>query len=140
MLPGFNHNVRFRGKMYHVQTEDSGADNPHIITVLYDGGEILARKRTSYADMVSSDHMEDVVRDLMKKQHKEMLRDLKAGTLKAKGAAEGTDAAAAAPMPKEAGSRKGRAAPPVADDPDEIILDFLTLEAGKKRPSGSSAH
>ena len=32
VVTGFNHNVRHRGKVYHVQTEDSGADIAHYIT------------------------------------------------------------------------------------------------------------
>ena len=79
MIPGFNHNVRHKGRVYHVQTEDSGETNPHITTLLYDGGTILARKRTSYADILSSSQRGTVVRELMEKQHKEMLRLLKSG-------------------------------------------------------------
>jgi hypothetical protein len=79
MVPGFNHNIRYQGRVFHVQTEDGGRAKPHITTLLYEGGTILARKRTSYADIVSSEKLEIVVRDLMEKQHKEMLRMLKAG-------------------------------------------------------------
>jgi len=43
MLSGFNHNIRFRGKVYHVQTEDGGKDNPQIITHAFQGGAILHR-------------------------------------------------------------------------------------------------
>jgi hypothetical protein len=79
MISGYNHNVRYKGRIYHVQTEDSGEQNPHITTLLYEGGTILARKRTSYADILSSAQREAVVRDLMEKQHKEMLRFIKSG-------------------------------------------------------------
>src|SRR5512133_3147640 len=29
---GFNNNIRFRDQVFHVQTEDSGLDQPHVIT------------------------------------------------------------------------------------------------------------
>ncbi len=76
MAVGFNHNIKHRGKMYHIQTEDSGLENPHIITHLFVGGNILASKKTSYADIIGADNLAQVVRELMEEQHKEMLRSL----------------------------------------------------------------
>jgi hypothetical protein len=76
MLPGFNHNIKHQGRIYHVQTEDSGVSNPHIITHLFVGGNILATKKTSYADIVNADNLTVVVRELMEEQHKAMLRNL----------------------------------------------------------------
>ncbi len=134
MLPGLNHNVRFKGKIYHVQTEDSGLRKPHVTTILFDGGEILARKRTSYADMVSSGGIDDVVRKLMMDQHKDMLRYLKSGAVEGEPEAA-QDSAASSP-------EIGFAAGEVSKDEsslDEVILDFMTGESGKRRPSGGPA-
>jgi len=79
MVVGYNHNIMYKGEVFHVQTEDSGINNPHIITLLYRGGNILASKKTSYADIVRMGNLNQVVEDLMKEQHKEMLRRLKSG-------------------------------------------------------------
>jgi hypothetical protein len=79
MVGGFNHNVRYQGVVYHIQTEDSGLKNPAIVTLLYHGGTIVASRKTSYADIAKIDHLEQVVEDLMKEQHRNMLRSLKAG-------------------------------------------------------------
>ncbi|WP_242346657.1 hypothetical protein [Anaeromyxobacter terrae] len=76
MVVGFNHNIKHKGKPYHIQTEDSGLENPHIITHLFVGGNILASKKTSYADIVGAENLAQVVRELMEEQHKEMLRNL----------------------------------------------------------------
>ena len=75
-VTGFNHNIKHKGKVYHVQTEDSGRNNPHIITHLFVGGNILASKKTSYADILNAENLSEVVRELMEEQHKEMLRNL----------------------------------------------------------------
>ncbi|KFE63588.1 hypothetical protein [Hyalangium minutum] len=75
-VTGFNHNIKHKGKVYHVQTEDSGVNNPHIITHLFVGGNILASKKTSYADILNAENLAEVVRELMEEQHKEMLRNL----------------------------------------------------------------
>ena len=45
MLVGYNNNVTYKGKVYHVQTEDSGLNNPIIVTLLYIKGTILASKK-----------------------------------------------------------------------------------------------
>ena len=75
-VTGFNHNIKHKGKVYHVQTEDSGAANPHIITHLFVGGNILASKKTGYADIVKTANLAELVREMMEEQHKEMLRNL----------------------------------------------------------------
>lgn len=76
MLPGFNHNIKHKGKVYHIQTEDSGVKNPHIITHLFVGGNILASKKTTYSEIVGQEGFEKTVRSLMEEQHKQMLRNL----------------------------------------------------------------
>jgi hypothetical protein len=79
MIPGFNHNIRHNGVLFHVQTEDGGLGHPRIVTQLFLGGTILCTKKTSYADIVSASEMRQVVEALMKEQHKEMLRRLTSG-------------------------------------------------------------
>lgn len=79
MVLGFNHNVVYKGEVFHVQTEDSGIKNPHIITLLYRGGVIISSKKTSYADIIAMDNLDSVVEELMKAQHKELMRRLKSG-------------------------------------------------------------
>ncbi len=77
---GYNHNIRHRGRVFHVQTEDSGVDNPHIFTHLFHGGVILSSRKLDY-DRASS---EEAVKGLMQAQHKAVLKELKKGTFDAK--------------------------------------------------------
>lgn len=79
MILGFNHNVMYKGEVFHVQTEDSGVKQPNITTLLYKGGVILCSKKTSYADILTMENLEDVVEELMKEQHKELMRRLRSG-------------------------------------------------------------
>src|SRR6185503_18693456 len=79
-LLGFNNNVKHRGRLFHIQTEDSGVRHPHVITHLFmDGGRILKTVKTSYAEHVGSEKLAQVVRDLMKEQHKMMFIALRDG-------------------------------------------------------------
>ncbi len=79
MVGGFNTNIRYRGQIFHVQTEDGGKDSPSIITLLYRGGAILFSKKTSYVDQLQDADRESIVRQLMEAQHSAMVQALKSG-------------------------------------------------------------
>ena len=76
---GFNHNVKYGPRVYHVQTEDSGLPHAHYITHLFVGGNIVASTKTSYAERVADPNLAASVRSLMEAQHKSMLRRLISG-------------------------------------------------------------
>jgi len=76
---GFNHNVKYGPRVYHVQTEDSGLPHAHYITHLFVGGNIVASMKTSYAEKAADPNLHAVVRSLMEGQHKAMLKRLVAG-------------------------------------------------------------
>lgn len=79
-LLGYNTNVRHQGRVYHIQTEDSGRAKPHVITHLFaDGGRILSTKKTGYADHLESPRLGELVKQLMQEQHKAMFIALRAG-------------------------------------------------------------
>jgi hypothetical protein len=138
MVLGFNHNIQYKGEIFHIQTEDSGVETPHIITLLYRGGTIISSKKTSYADIIRMDNLEKVVEELMKDQHKEMLRRLKSGdfderafgqtsSLQQESAAESM-ASSPPPLPDAPDVSPDSApdrAPKHQQSLDEIILDYL---------------
>src|SRR5882762_4828417 len=106
-LLGFNNNVRHKGRVFHIQTEDSGVRHPHIITHLFaDGGRILKTTKTSYAEHVGENGLAETVRAMMQEQHKAMFIALRDGQFdhlfedeKDKKAAKGSSPAIAAPAP-----------------------------------------
>ena len=81
MLSGFNHNIKFRGKVYHVQTEDGGQDNPQVVTIVFLGGVILDSVSFPYDDLVGRPEWHAALRDRMKAQHLEEIRRLMAGEI-----------------------------------------------------------
>jgi hypothetical protein len=79
-LLGYNTNVRHHGKLYHIQTEDSGATHGHIFTHLFaDGGRIIASKKTHYKDHIGTPAYPDIVKKLMRESHKAMFIALRDG-------------------------------------------------------------
>jgi hypothetical protein len=152
MLTGYNTDFKYQGKVYHVQTEDGGLNSPYITSLLYFQGAILASRKTSYADILKADCLDDVVRDLMMEQHKQMIRALVQGKLDLNNAPhEATYTPTAAPEPAPAPPKaapapvKQTAPPPKPAPPppkqeevkekslDDIILDFLAQEQKEKK-------
>ena len=78
MITGFNTDVKYRGVVYHVQTEDKGTANPLIETLIYKGGEILGSRRLPYAGLVKAGD-EPAITRLMEDQHKGMIQEVKRG-------------------------------------------------------------
>ncbi len=79
---GLNHNVKYRGEIYHIQTEDGGKKNPVITTHLFKGGAVLTTRRTAYSDILNSErHDNAAIREMMRVQHLRVLKDLKEGLL-----------------------------------------------------------
>lgn len=79
MLTGYNTNIAYKNKIYHIQTEDSGQNNPVIVSLLYFQGAILASKKTSYAHLLNDANFKTKVREMMKEQHKTMIKELLEG-------------------------------------------------------------
>ena len=125
MVPGFNHNVMHKGKLFHIQTEDKGVKGAEIVTHLFLGGNIQDSKRTSYADIVSAENLEEIVREMMEEQHKNMLRDLKNSRYDEKvfGSAPIAAAPVAAPaaVPAQPLTKAGTSL-------DEVILNYLSKD------------
>jgi hypothetical protein len=84
LVGGFNHNFKYKGHVYHVQTEDSGVPRAHVTTLLYRGGSIIAREVADYGDIASASDLAAQVEHMMKNQHRLMLKNLKDGTYDAR--------------------------------------------------------
>ncbi|MBI2897659.1 MAG: hypothetical protein HYY06_29135 [Deltaproteobacteria bacterium] len=118
-LLGYNTNVRHKGVLCHVQTEDSGVGHPHVITHLFTAGTIIATKKRSYAEHVGSTDIEVVVRKVMQEQHKQMCIELRDGAfdqaLEVKDTQETALVGEAFPTPPDQAPPTIEVPPPVAE-------------------------
>ena len=87
MITGYNTDVRHGEVVFHVQTEDKGISNPFIESLVYVGGQVLASKRASYAEMIAEGKDEKDIVALMDHQHRTMIAAIRHGKLDAKFAA-----------------------------------------------------
>lgn len=136
MLPGYNHNICYKGQVFHIQTEDSGVEHPHVITLLFVKGNIIARKKKDYQDILSFDRLDDAVRELMQDQHKDMLRELKGGKydsyLGGAPTKEDQTVCEAPPAPAPAPARAPQPAPPAAPGRVPVAPPLATRPAAPK--------
>src|ERR1700730_3779979 len=87
MITGYNTDVRHNEVVFHVQTEDKGAGNPFIESLVYVGGQVLASKRANYADLLAEGRDEKEIIALMDHQHRTMIAAIRHGKFDAKLAA-----------------------------------------------------
>lgn len=113
MVTGFNTDVPYEGRVFHVQTEDKGLTNPQIESLVYTGGEIITSRRTSYADLLStSEFTESELARRMESQHQAIIREILSGRFDPEG-----------PKPFGYNIITNRSL-------DEVVLDFLAREVG----------
>ena len=141
MITGYNTDVRYRERVFHVQTEDKGLANPCIESVVYYGGQVLAARRASYADLVEEGKGTEAISGRMEHQHRMMIAAIKGGKLDGKmREVLGTGAVVVADETRAAGNGQGAtaAAGPTlleqareegAPTLDQVILEYLTSEA-----------
>ena len=134
MITGFNTDIKHNEKVYHIQTEDKGLQNPYIESLVYVGGEILASKKTSYAEQVKGGVDEKWIGSLMEQQHRTMIAAIKRGRFDQP--AESTKSALSRPgVPTVSAEMSGAAATAATATAgeektlDQVIIDYLASEA-----------
>lgn len=134
VLPGFNTDFKHKGQVFHAQTEDNGVNNPVVVTLLYLKGAILASKKSSYADLLEKENYQQQLMDLMKDQHRTIMREVLAGKY------EDTPGTPDAVPEEKAAVEAAPEVPPLkealaADSLDRQIMEYLENFAGQKRGS-----
>ena len=132
MITGFNTDIKHNEKVYHVQTEDKGVGNPYIESLVYVGGEILASKKTSYAEQLKTGVDDKWIGGLMEQQHRTMIAAIKRGRFD-----QPADVTKTSPEPRthtlDLPLPAATPAPPPAIDEektlDQVIIDYLVSEA-----------
>ena len=127
MITGFNTDIKHNEKVYHVQTEDKGVGNPYIESLVYVGGEILASKKTSYAEQLKTGVDDKWIGGLMEQQHRTMIAAIKRGRFD-----QPADITKTGMEPLPVSTPAASASPAPIDEEktlDQVIIDYLASEA-----------
>ena len=139
MITGYNTDVAHGGQVLHVQTEDKGLETAWIESLVYAGGQILARKRSSYKTLLDRGRGRAAISELMDRQHRLVIAEVRRGRFDAK--LSGLTQEKHQPQPAsnvvaEAASLAQQAAETAGPTPteagpslDQVILDYLNSEA-----------
>ena len=126
---GFNSSLRVGDTVYHIQTEDRGADHPFIDTIVYVQGRVLHRRSTGYQDLLGSlEPGEAAFRQRIEQQHRGVIEELRAGTLK-------FDSPAAGPPP---GMEVRLLNPTAWLEGGKVTLQVEVRERGAHQPAGDA--
>ena len=83
MLIGYNNDVEYRGKEFHIQTEDHGENDPRIESQVFHQGQILDTEIISYVSILKrfddEEEAHEKVKSLMWKTHKGLYERLVSG-------------------------------------------------------------
>jgi hypothetical protein len=107
VITGYNTDITHNDRVFHVQTEDRGVDNPVIESLVYTGGKIVHRRDKDYGWLLREGYNEKAVQELVDGQHRKVIRDIQGGKLDPGGA-----------PPFGAGIISDR-------DFDDLVLDFV---------------
>ena len=82
MIFGFNTEVRIGNNVFHVQTEDHGAQKHQLETTVYLGGRLVHRRKVSYEELLESPNFSETeVRSKLEEQHRGVIEELRSGAL-----------------------------------------------------------
>lgn len=158
MITGYNTDIRHNEVVFHVQTEDKGLDYRYIESLVYVGGQVLASKRSNYAELLAEGKEEKDIVALMDHQHRTMIAAIRHGKLDAKlqsliagkqtGQVEvltranpptasvgpASQVMPPPPAPPPPASAPRQATGPVRERTlDQVILEYLTNEADQEQ-------
>ena len=141
MITGFNTDIKHGNRVFHVQTEDKGVENPFVESLVYVGGEIIASKKTPSGDSLKGGGAA-AVQEMMESQHRKMIAAVQRGRF---------DTSSGTPKPLKDESFEAilpQVAPAVDIPPgavvveqiaktdektlDQVILDYLASEVSQE--------
>lgn len=79
MITGYNTDVKHRGTVFHVQTEDKGLPAAWVETLIFVGGMVVVRRKRSYRDLVEGEPSPQVISKALEDQHRAMIAEIRLG-------------------------------------------------------------
>ncbi|MBM3312902.1 MAG: hypothetical protein FJY80_15510 [Candidatus Aminicenantes bacterium] len=78
-MKGLSHEVRYKGAVFYVQTQDMGNEAGYVESLIYKGGTLVTSRKSYYYSLLGSPELPEKVSRLLKEQHQSVIRDIEIG-------------------------------------------------------------
>lgn len=78
---GFNSEIKHKGKLYHVQTQDKGPSAQYIESIIYRSGKFLSMKKSYYTDFMNNPDLKTHINRMIRDQHSKILENISQGKI-----------------------------------------------------------
>jgi len=78
-MPGINTQIKYKGLVFHLQTQDKGESAKYIESFIYTSGKTLYSLKTPYHSLINQPDFKKQLLQLMKKQHLNFIHEISDG-------------------------------------------------------------
>ena len=78
-MAGFNTDIKYKGALFHVQTQDVGPSARCIESLIYKSGKLLSSRKGFYTSFLGSPQLQEKIQQLLEEQHGAVLKEIAEG-------------------------------------------------------------
>ena len=78
-MPGFNSEIKYKGALFHVQTQDSGQGARCIESLIYKSGKLISSRKTDYTSFLALPRLQEKIQQILEDQHSAILKEIADG-------------------------------------------------------------
>jgi hypothetical protein len=78
-MAGFNSEIKYKGGLYHIQTQDKGPAAQYVESFVYKSGKLLSSRKTFYTQLLLSPLLREKIQQIMEEQHNTLLKEIAEG-------------------------------------------------------------
>ena len=78
-MGGFNTEIKHKGTVLLVQTQDKGLKAQYVESLVYSYGKIIVSRKTFYTSFLNSPDLKTKIREIIRNQHQKIIDDISQG-------------------------------------------------------------
>ena len=78
-MKGLSQEVRYKGAVFYVQTQDMGSESGYVESLIYKAGTLITSRKSYYYSHLRSPDLPERVAQLLREQHQAVIRDIEIG-------------------------------------------------------------
>lgn len=78
-MTGYNTEVKHKGAVFHVQTQDAGPGARCVESLIYKSGKVISSRKSDYTPFLGSPDVRGKIDQIMSDQHNAIIKDIRDG-------------------------------------------------------------